>query len=249
MASFLLYSNLMADKLRIATASNFSPTLKAIAQQFEIDSGHKISIISSSTGKLYAQIINGAPFDAFFSADTKRAELLDLKGIGIAGSRFTYAIGKIILWSPKTNYIDSEGKILSTDSFHHLAIANPKLAPYGKAAQEVLQHYNLWKPLSSRMVRGENIGQTFQFVKSANAELGFIALSQVQQADTKISGSFWKVPQSLYSPIKQQAILLNDNSVSRQFLSYVKSQRALNIIQNSGYAIPSADSNGAINAQ
>ena len=199
--------------------------------------------------KLYAQIINGAPFDAFFSADTKRPELLDLKGIGIADSRFTYAIGKIILWSPKTNYIDSEGKILSTADFHHLAIANPKLAPYGKAAQQVLKHYKLWKSLRSRMVRGENIGQTFQFVKSANAELGFIALSQVQQADTQISGSFWKVPQALYSPIKQQAILLNDNSASRQFLSYVKSQNALDIIQSSGYAIPAADSNGAINAQ
>ena len=245
----IFYSSLSAEQIRIATASNFSLTLKAIAQQFEQKTGHKVTIISGSTGKLYAQIINGAPFDAFFSADSKRAERLDLEGFAISGSRFTYAIGKIILWSPKPGFVDSHGDILHQDGFRYLAIANPKLAPYGRAAQQVLKQHKLWQNLSSRMVRGENIGQTFHFVKSGLAELGFIALSQVQQPGQAIEGSYWSIPQALYSPIAQQAVLLKDNHTSRLFLAFIKNQSSLKIINNFGYAIPANTIKGGDNAQ
>ncbi len=234
----LCSSNLLADEIRIATASNFSLTLKAIIKLYEQQSSHNVILVSGSTGKLYAQIKNGAPFDAFLSADSKRAELLDNEGIAIKGSRFTYAIGKIILWSPKQDYIQDKEEILRTDNFHHLAIANPKLAPYGKAAQEVLNHFGIFNSLSGKMVRGENIGQTYQFVKSGNAELGFVALSQVKTPQQNIQGSFWIVPQSLYQPIKQQAVLLNDKKVVHQFLDFIKSQQSLDIIKSFGYAIP-----------
>jgi len=234
----LCSSNLLADEIRIATASNFSLTLKAIIKLYEQQTSHNVVLISGSTGKLYAQIKNGAPFDAFFSADTKRAKLLDNEGIAIKDSRFTYAIGKIILWSPRQDYIKDKEDILRTKNFHHLAIANPKLAPYGKAAQEVLKHFGLFNLLSSKIVRGENIGQTYQFVKSGNAELGFIALSQVKKPQQNISGSFWIVPQSLYQPIKQQAVLLKDNEASQSFMNFIKSQQSLDIIKNYGYAIP-----------
>lgn len=234
----LCSSNLLADEIRIATASNFSLTLKAIIKLYEQQSSHNVVLISGSTGKLYAQIKNGAPFDAFLSADSKRAELLDNEGIAIKGSRFTYAIGKIILWSPKQNYINDKEEILRTDNFHYLAIANPKLAPYGKAAHEVLKHFGLFNSLSSKIVRGENIGQTYQFVKSGNAELGFVALSQVKKPQQSIQGSFWIVPQSLYQPIKQQAVLLKDKKVVHQFLDFIKSQQSLDIIKSFGYAIP-----------
>lgn len=234
----LLTSNTPAEEIRIATASNFSLTLKTLAQQFEQKTGHTVTIISASTGKLYAQIKNGAPFDAFFSADSRRAELLDNEGIAINNSRFTYAIGKIVLWSPREDYISNKGKILNTGNFRYLAIANPKLAPYGKAAKEVLKTFGLFAALRTRIVRGENIGQTFQFVKSGNAELGFVALSQIKRPEQTIEGSYWIVPQSLYGHIYQQAVLLKDKQASRLFLAFVKNKKSLNMIENSGYAIP-----------
>ena len=163
----------MASEIRVATASNFSETLKILAQHYEQKTTHKVTVISGSTGKLYAQIIHGAPFDAFFSGDIKRAELLDKQNIAVADTRFTYAIGKLVLWSPKTDYIDQPKKVLREKQYRYLAIANPKLAPYGKAAQEILQKLGLWDSLHDRMVRGENIGQTLQFVKSGNANYDF----------------------------------------------------------------------------
>jgi molybdate transport system substrate-binding protein len=195
-------------------------------------------LIFGSTGKHYAQIKNGAPFDAFFAADVRRPELLEKEGVALPGSRFTYAIGKLVLWSPKTGYVDPDASILERGEFHHLAIANPKLAPYGKAAQEILQALGLWDRHSGRLVRGENIGQTFQFVDSGNAEFGFVAYSQVKHPNQPIKGSFWEVPQSLYTPIKQQAVLLKDKEAARVFLSFVRSDEALKIIHDYGYDTP-----------
>ncbi len=235
--SFLLNSSVSAEEIRIAVASNFTTTLKTIALKFEQQTQHKVTIISGSSGKHYAQIINGAPFDIFFSADSKRAERLDNEGIAIADTRFVYAIGKVVLWSPKNNYIDQYGNILNEDSFRYLAIANPKLAPYGRAAEEILRGRHLWNKLQSRMVRGENIGQTFQFVKSTNADLGFVAFSQIKHPNQAIEGSYWEVPQALYSPIKQQAVLLKDNEVSRLFLAFIKNKQAQQIMQSFGYDV------------
>ena len=228
---------LMANEIRVATASNFTEALKIIAQQFEKQSGQKVTVISGSTGKLYAQIKHGAPFDAFFSGDIKRAELLDKENIAVANSRFTYAIGKLVLWSPETDFVDKEGKVLKEKQYRYLAIANPKLAPYGKAAQELLHKLDLWDDLHGRIVRGENIGQTFQFVKSANARLGLIAYSQIKRPGHTIEGSLWEIPETLYTPIKQQAVLLNDNESSRSFYAFVKSREAQHIIQSFGYSI------------
>ena len=224
-----------ADEVRIAVASNFSDAIRSIAGQFQAETGHKVILSNGSTGKHYAQIKNGAPFDAFFAADSYRPELLEKEGIAIPGSRFTYAVGKLALWSPRPGVVEAGGEVLDEGTFRHLAVANPKLAPYGKAAREVLQKRGLWRNLSRRMVRGENIGQAFQFVKSGNAELGFVALSQIRNPNQPISGSYWVVPQSLHSPIRQQAVLLKDKTAARAFLDFVTREPALAIIRDFGY--------------
>lgn len=224
-----------ATEIRVAVASNFARAMTSLARDFEEKSGHKVALVFGSTGKHYAQIRNGAPFDAFFAADIRRPRLLEEEGVATSGSRFTYATGKLILWSPKPNYVDSEGDVLRHGQFNHLAIANPKLAPYGRAAREVLQSRGLWDEIKQKIVRGENIGQAFQFVNSGNAELGFIAFSQVKNIDRPIEGSYWDVPQLLYTPVKQQAVLLTDNETARNFMSYIKSKQALEIIRNHGY--------------
>lgn len=234
-ASVLGSSLSLAAEIRVAVASNFARAMTSLARDFEENSGHKVKLVFGSTGKHYAQIRNGAPFDAFFAADIKRPRLLEEEGITVSGSRFTYATGKLILWSPMSDYVDSEGEVLKHGNFDHLAIANPKLAPYGRAAREVLQSRGLWNEMKYKAVRGENIGQAFQFVSSGNAKLGFVALSQVKNIDKPIAGSYWEVPQSLYTPIKQQAVLLTNNEAGRSFISYIKSKPALKIISNHGY--------------
>ena len=205
----------VAEEIRVAVASNFANVIKILSAQFEAATGHKVTLIYGSTGKHYAQIRNGAPFDAFFAADIKRPELLEKAGFALPGSRFTYARGKVVLWSPRAGYIDAEGEVLAKGAFTYLAIANPGLAPYGKAAEEVLRARGLWDELNTRVVRGENIGQAFQFVKSGNAELGFLAYSQVRRPGHPVEGSWWEVPQALYTPVDQQAVLLKENEVAR----------------------------------
>jgi molybdate transport system substrate-binding protein len=228
----------LAGEVRVAVASNFAEAMTDIAQRFEASTGHNVKLSSGSTGKHYAQIRNGAPFDLFFAADARRPDLLERAGLAKAGSRFTYAVGKLVLWSPDPNYVDAEGKILEQGDFRHLAIANPKLAPYGRAAQEVLEGRGLWHVLSSRIVRGENIGQAYQFIKSGNAELGFVAYSQIKRPDRPPEGSVWDVPQSSYSPIEQQAVLINDNDAARAFLSFVRQIEISALIREYGYRTP-----------
>ena len=228
----------MADNLRVAVASNFVQAATGIARAFELNSGHTITLISGATGKHYAQITHGAPFDIFLAADRLRPERLENEGHAQPGSRFTYAIGKLALWSPKPGYVDAEAQVLQQNTFRHLAIANPKLAPYGRAAQQVLQTRNLWNRLQPKLVRGESIGQTFQFVKSGNAELGFIAYAQVKQPGKPIEGSCWLVPQSLYEPVEQQAILLTQSAGAAAFMSYLRSEQALAIMRDYGYDTP-----------
>jgi molybdate transport system substrate-binding protein len=231
----------IADEIHIAVASNFTHTIKLLGTRFEASSGHKVTFSFGSTGKHYAQIKHGAPFHALFAADVKRPELLDKEGIALPGSRFTYAIGKVVLWSPKKDVVDAQGKVLQDGTFRHLAIASPKLAPYGRAARQVLVQRGIWEALQGRMVRGENIGQTFQFVKSGNAELGFIALSQIKHPARAIEGSVWAVPQSLYSPIEQQAVLLRESDAARAFLTFVRSDESLEIMRGFGYATPNVE--------
>jgi molybdate transport system substrate-binding protein len=237
----LLLANMgttLADTINIAVASNFADPIKELTARYTARSGQRINLVFGSTGKHYAQIRNGAPFAAFFAADAHRPELLEQEGVAVPGSRFTYALGRIVLWSPQAGLVDSQGKVLEGQAFRHLAIANPRLAPYGKAAEQFLENRGLWEGLQGRLVRGENIGQTYQFIRSGNAELGLVAYSQVKSPGHPAEGSLWEVPPTEYDPIAQQAVLLQDHPVARAFLDYVKSPEAVAIIRGFGYAMP-----------
>jgi molybdate transport system substrate-binding protein len=227
-----------ADEIRVAVASNFRPAMTAAAARFEEASGHRIALIPGSTGKHYAQIVNGAPFDAFFAADSRRPQLLESERRIVPGSRFTYAIGTLVLWSPTEGLVDPNGAVLRAATFDHLAIANPELAPYGAAALQVLQALGLWEALASRLVRGENINQAFQFVVSGNAQLGFVARAQLVNPNRIRHGSTWEPPQSLYDPIAQQAVMLRDSPAARAFMSFMRSQEAGALIRRYGYDVP-----------
>jgi molybdate transport system substrate-binding protein len=237
-AILFVYAESMAQDIRVAVASNFARAMTGIAERFEANTGHRVTLIFGSTGKHFAQIVNGAPFDIFFAADSKRPQLLEQQGIALQQSRFTYALGKIMLWSPRAKFVDSQGKVLEQGEFRHLAIANPKLAPYGRAAQEILLKLGLWETLQDRLVRGENIAQTFQFVKTGNAELGFVAYSQVIGPMKLQHGSYWHIPEEYYKPIEQQAVLMKDSVAARAFLEYVRSNEVLKIIRDNGYGTP-----------
>ena len=202
------------------------------------DTTNNIVLISGSSGKHYAQILNGAPFDLFFSADKLRPNMLEKEDVFNNQSRFTYALGKLALWSPFNEYVDSDGQVLYTDDFRFLAIANPKIAPYGVASKETLTSMNLWQDMEEKLVRGENIAQTFQFAKSGNAKLGFVSYSQILSLNSSSEGSYWLVPQDMYQPIEQQAILLKDSSLGKDFLSFIMSDEALDIIKRNGYDLP-----------
>jgi len=238
---YLLLSAAAAEEVRIAAATNFLSTLKEIVVNFDRDTGHTAVISSGSSGRLYAQIRNGAPFDVFLSADVRRPRLMEEEGLAVEGSRFTYAVGRLTLWSPDSNLVTGEGKlVLSNGSFTHLAIANPKTAPYGAAAKTTLQALGLWNHMKSRIVRGENIGQTFQFVFSQNAQLGFVALSQVLDPKINGAGSRWDVPVNLHAPLRQQAVLLvrgQHNQAAKAFLAFVKGTKARKIIERFGYGL------------
>jgi molybdate transport system substrate-binding protein len=230
-----------ATEIRVATASNFRSAMTVLVREFGQASEHRVVPVYGSTGKHFAQIINGAPFDAFFAADTLRPERLEQDGLVVPGSRFTYARGRLVLWSPRAAYIDDHGDILAQGNFRHLAIANPELAPYGAAARDVLRSLGLWQELSERLVQGENIGQAFLFVRSGNAELGFVAWSQLVSGPQPVEGSFWQVPENLYRPVNQQAVVLTDNEATRAFMSFMHSEEAARIIRDHGYATPTID--------
>jgi len=237
--SLLLHARpIAADEIKVAVAANFSNAIKAIVRRFEDHSGHRVKLIIGSTGKHYAQIKHGAPFDAYFAADSRRPRLLEKEGIALPDSRFTYALGHLVLWSPIENYVDPNGTVLASGKFQHLSIANPKLAPYGKAAQQVLQERGLWTLLRHKMVRGENIAQAFQFINGANTELGFIAWSQLKQPGRKPTGSYWLIPTALYSPIEQQAVQLRDNPATQALMDFMKSDEIQQLIRSYGYTTP-----------
>ena len=227
-----------AARIQVAVASNFAETMREIARRFEDRTGHQVVLAFASTGKHYAQISNGAPFEAFFAADEERPRRLEQEGLAVPGSRFTYAIGKLVLWSPQPGMVDAAGEVLEGGDFRHLALANPRLAPYGRAARQVLESRGLWESLQARIVRGENIAQAFQFVASGNAELGFVAGSQVERPGKPSTGSRWTIPEDLYPPIEQQAVLLEDEPVIREFLRFARGEEAQAIIRSHGYGLP-----------
>jgi len=229
-----------ADGAKVAVAANFSAPMKVIVTAFEQETGHVVEVSFGSTGKLYAQIKNGAPFEALLAADERRPKMLEEEGVAITGSRFTYAIGSLILWSAKPSRVEDGGKVLEHGEFEKLAIANPKLAPYGQAAVETLEALDLWDAVQPNLVMGENIAQTFQFVDTGNAELGFVALSQVMQGGELTKGSGWVVPEELHAPIRQDAVILEsgkDNRAVSELMEFLKSDKARTIIESFGYKV------------
>jgi len=238
MALMIGCSAVNAEIVRVAVAANFLGTLRALAPSFQQQSGHRVQLVAGSTGKHYAQIRNGAPFDVFLAADVQRPLLLEKAGVGVPGSRMTYALGQLVLWSPLPGKVDHEGKVLDRGDFRRLAIANPRLAPYGRAAREVLEARQLWRGLQPKLVRGENIAQAFQFVVTGNAQLGFVALSQLTGPGGEQPGSWWRVPGHLYRPIEQQALQIHDTAGAGAFMQFLRSPGARAEIEAHGYRVP-----------
>ncbi|MGZ4958473.1 MAG: molybdate ABC transporter substrate-binding protein [Methylomonas sp.] len=231
----------MAATTLVAVAANFNKPMTEIAAEFEKATGHTAKLSFGSSGKFVSQIENGAPFEVFLSADESNTLKLEQSGVTVPGSRFVYAEGKLVLWSATPGLVDAQGTVLNSGNFKHLAAADPKLAPYGVAAMDVLASLGLKEKLQPMIVLGENIAQTYQFVSTGNAELGFIALSQVFENGTITSGSAWIVPANHYAPIKQSAILLKlgaENPAAKALLEFLKSQPALAIIKKYGYDLP-----------
>jgi len=240
-ATLLLSSTVaFAGQVSVAVAGNFFKPIKVLAADFEAQSGHQVALSVGATGKLYAQISNGAPFELFFAADQKRPSKLVEQKLAVKTSQFTYAQGQLVLWSKNPGVIDAQGKRLSSPDIKRLAIANPKAAPYGEQAVNALTKLGLYKQLESKIVQAQNIGQTYQYVSSGSVEQGIIAMSQVTVNGQITSGSSWVIPSDLYDAIQQDAVLLEKgkgNPVAQQFLDYIKSPAALKIIRSFGYEV------------
>jgi molybdate transport system substrate-binding protein len=230
-----------AGEVTVAVAANFSAPAQKLVAGFATATGHQARLVVGSTGKLYAQVKNGAPFQVFLSADDETPRRMVREGLAVDGSQFTYATGRLVLWSPQTDRVDAQGAMLKQGNFTHLAIADPKLAPYGAAAVEVMGQLGLQAALQPKLVQGESIGQTFQFVSSGNAELGFVALSQVMQDGKIAQGSAWVVPANLHTALKQDAVLLlrgKDEAAATAFLAYLRSDAAKALVRGYGYEAP-----------
>lgn len=234
-------TTLRAEEAVLAVAANFSAPMQQIATLFQKDTGHTIKLSFGATGAIYAQIKNGAPFDVFLSADQSTAQKLALEGMAVPNSRFTYATGQLTLWSKQKDLVDGNGQILKSNSIQRIAVANPKLAPYGAAALETITRLGLLNELQPKLVQGDNISQTYQFVFTQNAPIGFVALSQIYANDAITSGSAWIVPSHLYKPIAQDVILLrkgSDNAAAKALMLYLKGDKARQIIKSYGYLVP-----------
>lgn len=233
-------SGAFADEVKVAVAANFTAPIQAIAPEFEKATGHKLVASFGATGQIYAQIKNGAPFDVFLSADDSTPAKLESESDIVPGSRFTYAIGSLVLWSADASYLDGSDAALKAGQFKHLSIANPKAAPYGLAATQVLDKLGLTEAVKSKLVEGQNITQTHQFVSTGNAELGFVALSQVYKDGQVTSGSAWIVPDAMYDPIKQDAVILKqgaNNPAAAALVEYLKGPEAAKVIKSFGYKL------------
>ncbi|MEN9903883.1 MAG: molybdate transporter substrate-binding protein [Pseudomonadota bacterium] len=227
-----------AAEVKVAVAANFSAPMHRLAQAFEQETGHRLLLSFGATGSLQAQIRHGAPFQVLLAADEETPRRLEADGLGVAGSRFTYATGRLVLWSQQPGLVDGQGEVLRSAAYPRLALANPKLAPYGAAAIETLTRLGLlalWRP---RLVQGDSIAQTYQFVASGNATLGFVALAQVYSDGRIARGSAWVVPARLHAPIRQQALLLDagqGNPAASALLEFLRGGQARAVIRSFGY--------------
>lgn len=236
----LAMGSAFADEVQVAVAANFTAPIQAIAKDFEADTGHKLVASFGSTGQFYTQIKNGAPFEVFLSADDSTPARLESEGDIVKGSRFTYAVGTLALWSAKEDYVDAKGDVLKKNQYQHLSIANPKAAPYGLAATQVLAKLGLTDVTKPKIVEGQSITQAYQFVSTGNAELGFVALSQIYKDGKVTGGSAWIVPAELHDPIKQDAVILNkgkDNAAAKALVEYLKGPKAAAVIKSFGYQL------------
>lgn len=227
-----------AQTVRLAVAANFTDVSRELVPRFERQSGHSVKVSFGSTGKLYAQVVNGAPFDILLAADVARPQRLVKEGLAVATSRFTYARGRLVLWSADLNAFADGKAYLQQGSFRKLAVANPQTAPYGLAAQQVLQQLGLWENLQPKLVFGDSIAQTFQFAATTNAEAGVVAASQAKAWPQ--GGSQWLIPEELHQPIAQQAVLLKrgeGNPAALVFLEYLRGEEAKGVIRDFGYAV------------
>jgi molybdate transport system substrate-binding protein len=230
----------LADEVQVAVAANFTAPIQAIARDFEKDTGHKLVASFGATGQFYTQIKNGAPFEVFLAADDTTPAKLESENETVKGSRFTYAVGTLALWSAKEGYVDDKGQVLKGNQYQHLSIANPKAAPYGLAATQTLDKLGLTDATKARIVEGQSIAQAYQFVQTGNAELGFVALSQVFKDGKLTSGSAWIVPADLHEPIKQDAVILNkgkNNPAAKALMEYLKGPKAAAVIKSYGYEL------------
>ena len=228
----------LAGEVQVAVAANFVGPLAKIQQGFTAVTGHTLKVSSGATGKFYAQIVSGAPFEVLIAADDETPKRLVAEGHAVTGSNFTYAIGRLVLWSAQPGLVDDQDAVLATGKFAHLAIANPKTAPYGAAGLQVLKARGLVEAMAPRLVTAESIAQAYQFVSTGNAELGFVALSQVAVPGKAAEGSYWLVPPSLYGEIRQDAVLLKageKNPAAAALLAYLKSAVARDVITSFGY--------------
>lgn len=229
-----------AGEVQVAVAANFAGPMEKLAEQFQRDTGHKAVVATGATGKFYAQIRNGAPFEVLLAADDDTPARLETEGHVAAGSRFTYAVGRLVLWSARGGVVDAGGNVLKTGSYKHLAIANPKTAPYGAAAVATLRKLGLYESVQPRIVQGENIAQAWQFASTGNAELGFVAQAQVWRDGKFTSGSGWIVPATMHAPIRQDAALLAKgagNPAARALLQYLRTDKAKALIRTFGYEV------------
>jgi molybdate transport system substrate-binding protein len=226
-----------AADTQVAVAANFTEPAKAIAAAFKAATGHTATLSFGSSGQFYAQMAHGAPFEVFLSADAERPQAAEHDGLGVPGTRFTYAVGRLVLYSKTPGLVDGAGAVLRTGKFNKLSIADPAAAPYGTAAVQTMQRLGVYDAVRPKIVTGNSIGQAYQFVDTGAAELGFVALSQVINAP---GGSRWMVPEADHAPIDQQAILLatgQNNPAAKAFLAFLKGPQAVAIIKKYGYEV------------
>ncbi len=242
LSTLILTTNSQAAEVRVAVASNFTEPMARIAEMFQHDSGHKVTITAGATGKLYGQIVAGAPFDVFLAADEDAPKRLTQDGFAVSGSRFVYAEGKLVLWSIQPDLVDAKGSVLRNGNYARLAISNPKVSPYGVAAKQTLEKLAMWNGLQRKLTKGDDTAQTYALAASENVDLAFVAISQLQQGGKlPTRGSWWIVPEELHAPLRQSAVLLTqgkDKAAAQALLDFLKSKKAATVIREFGYELP-----------
>lgn len=231
-------SGVRAGEVAVAVAANFAVPLERIAAGFTAASGHTVKASPGATGKFHSQIVAGAPFEVLIAADDETTRRLVTDGHAVAGTAFTYAIGRLVLWSARPGLVDDQGAVLASDRFSKVAIANPKVAPYGAAALEVLKARGLAEAVSRKVITAQSIGQAFQFVATGNADIGFVALSQVASPGKPAAGSWWVVPENLHGEIRQDAVLLKageKNPAAVALMAYLRTPAAREVVRSFGY--------------